>query len=91
MCGIFGRFAWNAAPNDAEALKPLVDLLRHRGPDGGGYWCDGPWFFGHRRLAIIDLSEAGAQPMASPDGRYVVTFNGEIYNYVELAEELRAK
>ena len=89
MCGVFGRFSWSAAPNDPAELVPLVDRLRHRGPDGGGYWCEGPYFFGHRRLAIIDLSPGGAQPMASADGRYVVTFNGEIYNYVELEEELR--
>lgn len=91
MCGIFGRFVWNAAPNDPEELAPLVDLLQHRGPDGGGFWSSGPWFLGHRRLAIIDLSDSGAQPMATDDGRIVVTFNGEIYNYVELAQELRAK
>jgi asparagine synthase (glutamine-hydrolysing) len=91
MCGVFGRFSWSAAPNDAEELVPLLDLLRHRGPDGGGYWCADGYFFGHRRLAIIDLSPGGAQPMASADGRYVVTFNGEIYNYVELEEELRAR
>lgn len=91
MCGIFGRFTWSAAPNDPRALIPLVDLLHHRGPDGGGYWSEGRYFFGHRRLAIIDLSPSGAQPMASADGRYVVTFNGEIYNYVELEAELRAR
>jgi asparagine synthase (glutamine-hydrolysing) len=91
MCGIFGRFTWSGAPNDEAALVPLVDLLRHRGPDGGGWWCADRYFFGHRRLAIIDLSPGGAQPMASADGRYVVTFNGEIYNYVELEEELRGR
>jgi asparagine synthase (glutamine-hydrolysing) len=94
MCGIFGRFTFTwggAAPNDPSALLPLVDLLRHRGPDGGGYWSSGPYFFGHRRLSIIDLSDGGKQPMASADGRYVITFNGEIYNYVELKEELRQK
>jgi asparagine synthase (glutamine-hydrolysing) len=90
MCGVFGRFRWNGPPVDPAALVPLVDLLRHRGPDGGGYWCAEGYFFGHRRLAIIDLSPGGAQPMASADGRYVVTFNGEIYNYVELEAELRA-
>jgi asparagine synthase (glutamine-hydrolysing) len=92
MCGIFGRFSWGktSPPNDPAVLAPLVDLLRHRGPDGGGYWCAEGYFFGHRRLAIIDLSPGGAQPMASADGRYVVTFNGEIYNYVELEAELRA-
>jgi asparagine synthase (glutamine-hydrolysing) len=90
MCGVFGRFRWNGPPNDPAVLAPLVDLLRHRGPDGGGTWCAEGYFFGHRRLAIIDLSPGGAQPMASADGRYVVTFNGEIYNYVELEAELRA-
>ncbi|MBX3191927.1 MAG: asparagine synthase (glutamine-hydrolyzing) [Labilithrix sp.] len=91
MCGVFGRFAWSAAAPDVEALAARVSLLRHRGPDGGAYWSDGPFFLGHRRLAIIDLSDAGRQPMATPDGRLVVAFNGEIYNYVELREELRAR
>jgi asparagine synthase (glutamine-hydrolysing) len=91
MCGLFGRFAWSAAANEPAELVPLVALLHHRGPDGGAYWCDGPYFLGHRRLAIIDLSDAGKQPMATLDGRCVVTFNGEIYNYVELRDELRAK
>jgi asparagine synthase (glutamine-hydrolysing) len=91
MCGIFGRFAWNGAPPDTDHLVGLVDLLRHRGPDGGGFWSDGPYFFGHRRLAILDLTDAGAQPMASADGRYVVVLNGEIYNFVELREELEQK
>ncbi|HEY8076426.1 MAG TPA: asparagine synthetase B, partial [Labilithrix sp.] len=91
MCGIFGRFVWDGAPADAVAMKALLDLLRHRGPDAEGVWSDGPFFFGHRRLSIIDLSPSGAQPMATADGRYVVTFNGEIYNYVELRAELEAK
>jgi asparagine synthase (glutamine-hydrolysing) len=90
MCGVVGRFAWSAAALGEDALLPLVDLLHHRGPDGGGYWNEGPFFLGHRRLSILDLSEAGAQPMASPDGRFVLTYNGEIYNFVELRAELEA-
>ena len=75
-------------------MPPLLDLcratnlLRHRGPDAGGYWHERGVFFGHRRLAIIDLA-TGDQPMPSIDGRYIITFNGEIYNYPELREELR--
>ena len=60
----------------------------HRGPDGEGVWCEGPWGLGHRRLTIIDLSERGAQPMVDADRRVAITFNGEIYNYVELRDEL---
>jgi asparagine synthase (glutamine-hydrolysing) len=87
MCGIVGRFAWEG-PVDPEGLLPgLPGLLAHRGPDGAATWSDGPFFLGHRRLAIIDLA-TGAQPMGTADGALVVTFNGEIYNYRELREEL---
>jgi asparagine synthase (glutamine-hydrolysing) len=91
MCGIFGRFAWNGAPPDPSTLAPLVDLLRHRGPDGGGTWSDGPFFFGHRRLSIIDLDARAAQPMRTADGSVAITYNGEIYNFVELRAELESK
>jgi asparagine synthase (glutamine-hydrolysing) len=60
----------------------------HRGPDGEGVWCEGQWGLGHRRLTIIDLSDRGAQPMVDVDRRVAITFNGEIYNYVELRDEL---
>ena len=89
MCGIFGYLDSAAALPPTERLCRLTNLLRHRGPDGGGYWTEPGVFFGHRRLSIIDLS-SGDQPMASMDGRYVITFNGEIYNYPELREELHA-
>lgn len=92
MCGIFGQFRSNAALglNESE-LAPLVDSLRHRGPDGGAYWTDAEqYFLGHRRLAIIDLSQQANQPMFSQDERHVIVFNGEIYNYLELREELVA-
>jgi asparagine synthase (glutamine-hydrolysing) len=58
--------------------------LTHRGPDASGQWCEGPIALGHRRLSIIDLSPAGAQPMISRCGRWVIAFNGEIYNHLDL-------
>jgi asparagine synthase (glutamine-hydrolysing) len=88
MCGVLGRFAWSGAPSDPAELQGLLAMLRHRGPDSGATFHAEPFFLGHRRLAILDLSDAGAQPMKSADGRYVVAFNGEIYNYVELRQEL---
>lgn len=87
MCGIYGRLSRRGIGVPAADCA-AVTTLTHRGPDDGAWWADGPFFLGHRRLAIIDLT-SGAQPMASVDGRYVVAFNGEIYNYVELREELR--
>ncbi len=89
MCGIFGAVAWRGERPDVDRLRRTTNLLRHRGPDGGGYWSEDGVFLGHRRLAIIDL-DTGAQPMATTDGRFVITFNGEIYNYAELREELGA-
>ena len=89
MCGILGQFSFGALRPDVDRLRAQVNALRHRGPDDGTWWADGPFFFGHRRLSIIDVSH-GRQPMASLDGRFVVTYNGEIYNYLELREELRA-
>ena len=67
-------------------------LMRHRGPDGEGVWqsADGQVVLGHRRLAVIDPTPTGAQPMVSPDGDLVLTFNGEIYNYLELGGDLKA-
>jgi asparagine synthase (glutamine-hydrolysing) len=89
MCGILGQFAGDGRLQSIDALSRLVGTLAHRGPDGTAWWSDGPFFFGHRRLAIIDLQQ-GAQPMATDEGALVVTFNGEIYNYVELRRELQA-
>ena len=90
MCGIFGQYSWARPPDDPALLWSATESLAHRGPDGGAFWSEGAFFFGHRRLSIIDLAE-GAQPMASVDGRYVVTFNGEIYNYIELRQELEGR
>lgn len=89
MCGIFGFVDWRSDRIPVDDLKRVTNLLRHRGPDGGGYWTERGAFLGHRRLAIVDLA-TGDQPMYSGDGRYVLTFNGEIYNYPELRDELRA-
>jgi len=88
MCGISGIFAYHYAANaiDRAELVRTRDHMTARGPDGKGEWIadDGRIGFGHRRLAIIDLSDAGAQPMISADGKLIVTFNGEIYNYRQL-------
>jgi asparagine synthase (glutamine-hydrolysing) len=89
MCGIAGRVNYrSAAPVSAELLGRMCDLIAHRGPDADGVWTDSYVGLGHRRLAIIDLSPAGRQPMTSADGRLVITFNGEIYNFLELRREL---
>lgn len=88
MCGICGIFAGSGVGEARQALvRAMMARLAHRGPDGEGV-ADGEGFtFGHRRLAIIDL-EHGAQPMQTPDGRYSLIFNGEIYNYLELRQQL---
>ena len=95
MCGVAGVYAYSnsAAPVDRDELRAVRDHMAARGPDGSGEWYspDGRVGLGHRRLAIIDLSPGGAQPMASADGQLVISFNGEIYNYRELRAELQAK
>ncbi|TAN56156.1 MAG: asparagine synthase (glutamine-hydrolyzing) [Rhodospirillales bacterium] len=95
MCGIAGLFTFdsNAPPVDAGALDRLRDAMTARGPDGFGSWMHPGGHLGlaHRRLAIIDLNPSGAQPMASADGKLVISFNGEIYNYRELRDELTSK
>lgn len=91
MCGIFGKFAWQGPIGSVEELCASTNSLSHRGPDDGAFWADDTFFLGHRRLSIIDLSPLGAQPMATVDGRFVVVFNGEIYNYKELVRELESR
>jgi asparagine synthase (glutamine-hydrolysing) len=95
MCGIAGIYAYHYAANpvDRAELQRIRDRMAARGPDGLGEWYsqDERVGFGHRRLTIIDLSDRGAQPMTSADGKLVVTFNGEIYNYRELRASLEAK
>jgi asparagine synthase (glutamine-hydrolysing) len=90
VCGILGHFAIGDRRADERLWRSLVNLVAHRGPDDSTFWSDGRFAFGHRRLSIIELSSAGRQPMATSDGELVVTFNGEIYNHVELREELTA-
>ena len=89
MCGIAGLAVRNVSSVDATLLDRMTDVLSHRGPDGRGVFVDGGVGLGHRRLAIIDLS-TGAQPMTSADGRLAITYNGEVYNYVELRDTLTA-
>jgi len=90
MCGLCGVVHLDAPP-ERETVDRWLDELAHRGPDGRGVLADDGVCLGHLRLAIIDLSDAGLQPFASDDGRLQLLHNGEIYNYVELREELRAK
>jgi asparagine synthase (glutamine-hydrolysing) len=91
MCGIAGIFNLDSAPISQRAIKAMTDILAHRGPDGEGHYLDLNLALGHRRLAIIDLSPAGNQPMASEDGQVVVSYNGEIYNFLQLRLELEAR
>jgi asparagine synthase (glutamine-hydrolysing) len=92
MCGINAIFAYGAGapPVDRDELVTVRDAMASRGPDGEGLWLseDGRVGFGHRRLAVIDLSRTGAQPMTHRDGALVITYNGEIYNYQALRDEL---
>ncbi len=90
MCGIAGQFALNGDAADADLVRAMAERLLHRGPDGEGSHFSGPVGLAHRRLAIIDLSDEGRQPMANEDGSLWIVFNGEIYNYRELREELLA-
>jgi asparagine synthase (glutamine-hydrolysing) len=91
MCGIAGVYALTERPPDPAWGKLLGDCLAHRGPDGDGVFADGRVVLAHRRLAIIDVSEAGRQPMHSADGRHVVVLNGEIYNFAEPRGRLEAQ
>ncbi|MCC6534000.1 MAG: asparagine synthase (glutamine-hydrolyzing) [Burkholderiales bacterium] len=90
MCGIAGILNRKDEPISPIAVKRMTDAIAHRGPDGQGLYIDGPIGLGHRRLAIIDLSPAAHQPMSTEDGRYVLSYNGEVYNFQELRIELEA-
>ncbi|MBI2423830.1 MAG: asparagine synthase (glutamine-hydrolyzing) [Candidatus Hydrogenedentes bacterium] len=92
MCGIGGvLFTDPERPVSRDCLESMNAALKHRGPDGEGVWQDGPAGLCHRRLSILDLSQAAAQPMHSPDGRYVLSYNGEVYNYRDIRAELEAQ
>src|SRR5512143_3018815 len=92
MCGIAGIIQFGVRRYTAEHLKKMTDALAHRGPDGEGFWAtaSGDVLLGHRRLSILDLTEIAAQPFRYVD-RYVIIHNGEVYNYVELRDELKRK
>src|SRR5262245_66474102 len=92
MCGIAGALA--RRPEDAApegAVELFAAAMTHRGPDGFGFFRSGPVALAHRRLAIIDLSEAGRQPMTNEDGQVAIVVNGEIYNHAQLRADLEAK
>jgi len=89
MCGISAL--WSPDPADHDVLPRATDMMAHRGPDNGRVERHGPVSLGHRRLSILDLSEAGNQPMSNEDGSVHVVCNGEIYNYLELRAELKAR
>ena len=92
MCGINGVFHYRGdAPADPALVERQAELIRHRGPDDHGVWHDGPVALGHRRLAIVDLSPAGHQPMPNEDQSLWVTYNGELYNWPETKGTLAAR
>lgn len=91
MCGIVGVCNPRGEPVAAPLIQRMTRALAHRGPDGEGHYTDGAVALGHRRLAIIDLSPAGQQPMANEDGSVVISYNGEIYNFQRLRVELEAQ
>ena len=90
MCGFVGWKTFDGKHVDEKIIRTMADSISHRGPDDEGFFLsdDSSLAFGFRRLAILDLTSAGHQPMHSPDGRLTIVFNGEIYNYIELRAEL---
>jgi asparagine synthase (glutamine-hydrolysing) len=90
VCGLCGIVALGRPP-EADTVAAMSELIAHRGPDGDGIFAHEGVALGSRRLAILDLSEAGAQPFTSPDGRLHLVHNGEIYNYRELRSELAGR
>ena len=91
MCGIAGIYNLNGAPIAHQTIKKMATTMAHRGPDGEGFYIDNHIALAHRRLAILDITEKGAQPMSSHDGDWIISFNGCIYNYLELKLELRSR
>ena len=93
MCGIVGVFCENKASVEdyREGVSASLDVIRHRGPDSKGTLIHNNIVLGHARLSIIDLSRNGHQPMTSSDNRYVITYNGEVYNYKDLKQEMSSE
>jgi len=90
VCGIAGFIRNNIEDTDKTHLKNMADRIFHRGPDAGGIYLDGNIALCHRRLSVLDLTEAGNQPMQSASGRYIIVYNGEIYNFQSLRNELES-
>ena len=90
MCGITGLVNWSGEPIDCRLLQRMIGVIRHRGPDAEGAFVDGPVGLAHARLSIIDLA-GGRQPMTNEDGTLWITFNGEIFNYIELRQQLETR
>ncbi len=90
MCGIVGVIDFSGEILSEDVAKNMLGAIAHRGPDGEGVYFDSQLMLGHRRLSIIDLDERSAQPMTCDDNRYTITYNGELYNYLELKDELRS-
>src|SRR5258708_4577727 len=88
MCGICGVLRLDGELVAAKTIEDMSKAIAHRGPDGHGTWLDGPVGLAHRRLAIIDLTESGRQPMGNEDASVLVTYSGEIYNFRSLRSEL---
>lgn len=91
MCGIVGVVHLTGEPVSRDVLVPMTDAIRHRGPDGEGWWVRGPVGLGNRRLSIIDLSEQASQPILNEDETVALTYNGELYNFRELRGELEGR
>ena len=91
MCGIAGIFNINGNPMSLNTIKAMTTKIAHRGPDGEGFYVEENIALGHRRLAILDTSALGSQPMESKNGEWVIVFNGCIYNYLELKSHLKSK
>jgi asparagine synthase (glutamine-hydrolysing) len=89
MCGIAGILRFNGEKAGLDAIRTITNCMQHRGPDADGFFTEGPIALGHRRLSIIDLSEVANQPMADGNDRYIIVFNGEIYNFREVKQELK--
>lgn len=91
MCGVVGYLNFSGQPASGDVVNAMAEMLRHRGPDDGDVFVDGAMAIGHRRLAIVDLTSRGRQPMVDAIQRYVISFNGEVYNYKELRATLMAE
>lgn len=89
MCGISGIINFNQKPVNENEIRLMMEKMKHRGPDDEGVYIDNNVGLGFVRLSILDLSPAGHQPMFSKDGQYVIVFNGEVYNYIEIRDELK--